>query len=896
MIMNKNWFIAIVFSLILIIEIILITQFGLKTIDFNILQGSISNNPVINVTYPSGGEVLSIGSSQYIRWNSSGVNKVTIYLCAELPGMVCSEIYGIPVNGIDARLGEYKYTVPKVDVFSNNQEVIIKIFDAESNYKIYGQSKKFTISDKAAENNITAKGGTTSSLNKVSISKTFSKSSSVYKFQAKLIYSLYVSGSRTISKTDGYARIILIDKNGKQYLVYEAIGPYDSKTSDFDRSCQEACSLNGITPKELKVEVSGASIKINDIFIAEDKNSVLTAKSAQQSSSEKLSKIQEYIRKNNLGWTAGETSVSRMSYEQKRKLLGVIDGKEMPNMQGFEYYKGGVFEIGNNKTTSKSASSNLPSSFDWRNRHGENWLTSVKNQGPMGSCWAFGATGAVEAVANLYYNQHLDIDLSEQDLVSCSSGGPLEYYNNKGIVMEKCFPYQAEQLPCNNKCKGVEKQIVIKIGAPGEYIGSRDEEKLKKELITKGPLSAGIGSWNHAMVLVGWETEAKYNAPVWIFKNSWGENYGENGYVKIVTSERYEYSDLGASSIGLPITINNYQPLQIECVDEDKDNYCNWGISEKKPSTCSKSCKLEKDCDDSNSQLGPFDRNLNCTKIGATNDTEPIIKDNTPPIITNFQLSILSLENAIKVEEEFSFLADVTDDIGAVACEMKGLPAKEIMKLICQKNTCWASLKYSFTKKGSYSTYIECQDLSGNTSKSGEIKINVIQKCPDCRDQYFPKFDYCEDPPVCSKDCGADAKCDRKSRSGWIDSDGNCNACDHNCSYKLYSANLRHCKEAKCTEYGWSNSQCWNYTYHPCYTDSCISKSSCGYIKGKKTVYCANDEYVVSGQCIPMPGNKVIKSTQVDNGWYCEFRCKFPICFVSDGCAFVSCAKWTGTF
>ncbi|MFA5349189.1 MAG: C1 family peptidase [Candidatus Paceibacterota bacterium] len=897
--MNKNWFIAIVFSLILVIEIILITQFGLKTIDFNILQGSISNNPVINVTYPNGGEILSIGSSQYIKWNSSGVNKVTIYLCAELPGMVCSEIYGIPANGIDARLGEYKYTVPKVDVFSNNQEVIVKIFDAESNYKIYGQSKKFTISDKAAENNITAKGGTTSSLNKISISKTFSKSSSVYKFQAKPIYSLYVSGSRTISKTDGYARIILIDKNGKQYLVYEAIGPYDSKISDFDRSCQEACSLNGITPKELKVEVLGASIKINDIFIAEDKNSVLTAKSAQQSSSEKLSKIQEYIRKNNLGWTAGETSVSRMSYEQKRKLLGVVDGKEMPNIQGFEYYKGGVFEIGNNKTTSKSASSNLPSSFDWRNRHGENWMTDVQSQ-KCGSCWAYGATGAVEAVTNLYYNQHLDLDLSEQEIISCSGAGScsggwpdtaLLYYNTAGVVFDSCFEDTGTDAPCNNKCKGSESKNIVKTGLPGEAINNKSEDTLKKAIIQRGPLSSIVSSWNHAMVLVGWETDPRYNNPVWIFKNSWGKDYGENGYVKIYMPYTDINNNLEGTAVGLPIQIKpNNQDFKINCVNKDNDNYCNWGISEKKPSTCPSSCKTEIDCDDSNANLGPFDSNFKCVSlVNNNNSTEPNISDNIKPKIEYFNFWA---PEGQKVNKETSFSINVSDNIGVIGCELNisNLP-KQIMRLSCQSKTdCSANANaYKFNKGGRYTAQIECWDMAGNIGKSDKLQIDIAQNCPDCRDS---KVDYCKNPPVCSTSCGAsNPRCVGKEQSGWI-SDGNCNFC-HDCTFYSQSENIRQCPQAACTEYGWDNISCYNYTHawYPANILGCTSRSSIGYLRGGKEIPCKPGEQVVGGNCIPMPNNKVVESYATENGWYCKFRCNSLICFVSDGCGAVSCSQ-----
>jgi len=729
--MSKNWFIAIVFSLILIMEVILITQFGLKTIDFNILQGSISNNPVINITSPSGGEVLSIGSTQYVKWNSSGVDKVTIYLCAELPGMVCSGISGIPTNGIDARLGEYKYTVPKVDVFSNNQEVIVKIFDADSNYRIYGQSKKFTISDGT---NITAKGGVISGLNTVPINKTFSSSGSAYKFQAKPIYSLYVSGSRTISKTDGYARIILTGSNGKQYLVYEAIGPYDSKTSDFDRSCQETCSLNGITPKELKVEVSGASIKIDSIFIAEDKNSVITAKSAQQSSSEKLSKIQEYIRKNNLGWTAGETSVSKMSYEQKRKLLGVSEGKEMPNMQGFEYYTGGVFETGSNKTTSKSPISKLPRIFDWRNRHGENWLTSIKNQNSpreCGSCWAFASTGVLESVANLYFNTHLNLDLSEQDLMACfhyntgcdglmadEFNSLTNYISANGICSESCFPYTATNQNCSKKCQNFENTIVKNTSA--KWIDINDEEKLKEILITKGPLYAGgtLAIPSHAMILVGYDTDPD-GMNIWIFKNSWGNDWGESGYIRTVSLSGFLIIP-ELYYLETPITISN-PGLKIRCADEDKDKYCNWGISQEIPNTCPAYCKPERDCDDSNGNLVRFDENYNCISLG------PNSADTNPPKVG--KLIPENLENTFYIGRTYRFKSRIQDDQKVSGCQLMFDGFAENLMILDSPNcaNCYAQTEvYVGLGEKEISLFARCWDEAGNVSEGEILKINLV--------------------------------------------------------------------------------------------------------------------------------------------------------------------------
>ena len=96
-------------------------------------------------------------------------------------------------------------------------------------------------------------------------------------------------------------------------------------------------------------------------------------------------------------------------------------------------------------------------------------MTPVKDQGGCGSCGVFSALGALEAYVNLYYNQILEYDLSEEEIISCrenfycnsdgthtagmTQGKALEYVEDNGVVNEECFPYVAYVQDCNLKCQ-----------------------------------------------------------------------------------------------------------------------------------------------------------------------------------------------------------------------------------------------------------------------------------------------------------------------------------------------------------------------------------------------------------------------------------------------------------
>jgi C1A family cysteine protease len=475
----------------------------------------------------------------------------------------------------------------------------------------------------------------------IQIDKAFSESQVVHQFKKTIrISRLTLGGAAILHGDNSLIRVILVEDDFHEYLVYEVYPLIiDSNSFQISEACEETCFLDAIVPYSLKIELIDASIHIDQIALFDSSQSgrlwsddfEAQTQSKLSKDFEKIRKINENIKKKSLQWIAGETNISQLTYEEKKKLFS---RNKVPNLQGAEYYKGGILEINSGKDPwpfSDDGGSSLVEAFDWRNRHGADnpdspyydgdptgsgWITPVKRQG-CSHCWVFSPVHSTEAFVNLYFNQHLDLDLSEQDVASCSGGNAgccdggyigtaLNHIINTGVVDESCFPYSASCESCGYKC--TDPSEFIKIG--GKLYPGYNEDEIKQAVIEYGPITCGISSWWHFMVLVGFDKDHG-GKTVWIFKNSWGTGWGENGYgyLRVNINDLYgKYALLG------PVT-SLATSYSIGCYDMDNDGYYNWGISQIKPSSCPAESGLEKDCDDSNPYLGPFDTNGHCIEL-----------------------------------------------------------------------------------------------------------------------------------------------------------------------------------------------------------------------------------------------------------------------------------------
>lgn len=499
----------------------------------------------------------------------------------------------------------------------------------------------------------------------------FHKSDSIPLLKNKSPISGYsITGHVELKSRNSLVRVVLGDRNNEEYLVYETY-PLISELgiSQFNNICEETSLLDNIVPSYLKIVVEDAILQIDTIQTSGIMNQTEKFRMAKQNLSlnqatEKARMINQNHAKNGGSWYAGVTNMALLPYKTKKAIFG----GDNYNTNGFEYYVSGFFvdepdteDSIENGTYESTIASPYPSEFDWRNRHGIDWTTSIKNQSTGGGCWAFTAVGSAEILANLYFNRKLDLDLSEQDVISCSGGGTnasggffqyaLDYISKEGVVNEECFPFANADLPCSRKCSSPFERLKI-----GGYtkVSNITEERLKESLIFKGPLASAFHTqWHHAMVLVGygiikegdhifkdtenWEGNGWLNniqagnpligKTYWIFKNSYGigtspNNVPGTGYIYMVFKD-LKHIDSNTCSISFPITSLNYTEADRVCEDKDGDGYFYWGIGEK-PSTCPACAPDEPDGDDSDPTLGPMDQYGNCIPITPLNITENI--------------------------------------------------------------------------------------------------------------------------------------------------------------------------------------------------------------------------------------------------------------------------------
>ena len=205
--------------------------------------------------------------------------------------------------------------------------------------------------------------------------------------------------------------------------------------------------------------------------------------------------------------------------------------------------------------------------FDWRNY---NVTSKVVDQGDCGSCWAFSAIGSYESHMAIHNGGRL-YQFSAQQLVDCSKdnfgcdGGMIDsalkyIVETKNIVFDSSYPYTNKEGKCRNDIITNEHNYPIFDLNPSSwaFISGENSDYLANILRMFGPVSVAIevkdnlffyskGIYdditctregvNHAVLLVGYGHDEIVHKDYWIIKNSWGSDWGERGYLRILKND-----------------------------------------------------------------------------------------------------------------------------------------------------------------------------------------------------------------------------------------------------------------------------------------------------------------------------------------------------------------------
>ena len=218
----------------------------------------------------------------------------------------------------------------------------------------------------------------------------------------------------------------------------------------------------------------------------------------------------------------------------------------------------------------------LPTRYDSRDW---GWVSPVRAQGWMGSCWTFGMTGALESAllkatglridlsennmqdTVIKYSIYGDLDLVEgglntvaasyllswlgaftQDLDSYDEMGKISplITTTQDIHVQDVIFIANDEVPNGTKLK----EAIMKYGSINvNYYGQSqyDEVSLYYNTETYAQYVDVPTQQNHAVTVVGWDDnfpKEKFLATppgdgAWIVKNSWGPEWGENGYLYV---------------------------------------------------------------------------------------------------------------------------------------------------------------------------------------------------------------------------------------------------------------------------------------------------------------------------------------------------------------------------
>jgi cathepsin L len=258
-------------------------------------------------------------------------------------------------------------------------------------------------------------------------------------------------------------------------------------------------------------------------------------------------------------WMANKRLVSQHNAAQKSftvsmNKLAALTPAEYKQLLGHR-------SIGNKEIPVKTFSKG-DAEVDWRTK---GIVNPIKDQGQCGSCWAFSVIQAMESQWALKKNKLPS--LSEQNLVDCVTScagcdGGDEYVSYDYVLehqggkweTEADYPYKAVTGSCKwdaskgcckfssyfrptSTSKADEKELADGCAASGVVSIAIDASNWSFQMYSGGIYDEpACSTWlDHAVGLVGYGTEN--GVDYWIVRNSWGEDWGESGYIRMIRNK-----------------------------------------------------------------------------------------------------------------------------------------------------------------------------------------------------------------------------------------------------------------------------------------------------------------------------------------------------------------------
>mmetsp|Transcript_134425 Transcript_134425/g.287591 ORF Transcript_134425/g.287591 Transcript_134425/m.287591 type:complete len:428 (+) Transcript_134425:102-1385(+) len=316
--------------------------------------------------------------------------------------------------------------------------------------------------------------------------------------------------------------------------------------------------------------------------------------------------VEQHNSRPNRLWTAGLNKLSDRTELELRQLRGWRGGASASRGRG--HTVGHVASHGRLFLNQNGRGRSIPQEhLNWTTLES---FKTVHNQGGCGSCWALASVAVLDAHAEIY-NRGMARTFSAQELLSCvpnphSCGGTggcdgatvelaFNWVMKQGLASDSAVPYEGVTGTCANQVDstilldkdagnghghaeddlGAPGVHLAQVGLPGPKFGMNAWERLPENkyepllraLIERGPVGVSVAAsqWysysagvfdncdknaviDHAVTLIGFGKDKELKEKYFLIMNSWGEDWGEQGRIRLLRRDSDETEQCGIDS------------------------------------------------------------------------------------------------------------------------------------------------------------------------------------------------------------------------------------------------------------------------------------------------------------------------------------------------------------